>query len=106
MLTYTLLSLYHPTRWIIDWNDHVWIEVEIEDEWIHFDPCEGIVDDKDLYRKWGKVGKVVVAFWRKGVEDVTGEYFEGGEEMRKGEEVEEAVVLGGGILREEFGDGE
>jgi hypothetical protein len=76
-------------RYVVDWADHVWIEVarsrhlptppspdDDKDEpqqqqqqdcdmydWIHLDPCEAAVDNPLLYQSWGKKATYVMALY-------------------------------------------
>ncbi|KAI2495943.1 Transglutaminase-like superfamily [Fragilaria crotonensis] len=54
MLLYRMLSsLGHEARWIVDWADHVWTEILLDNnQWIHLDPCEAAVDKPLLYEEW------------------------------------------------------
>jgi hypothetical protein len=64
MLLYrTLQYLGHDARWVVDWADHVWAEVYLDDQWVHLDPCEAAVDEKLLYQQWGKRQVYIVAFY-------------------------------------------
>ena len=66
MLLFRLLrALGHETRWVVDWADHVWVEVFCEraGTWIHLDPCEAAVDENFLYQGWGKKQTYVLAFY-------------------------------------------
>lgn len=47
----------------MDWSDHVWTEVRLDNQWIHVDPCEAALDKPLLYQEWGKVQTYIVAFW-------------------------------------------
>ena len=80
MLLYRMLrSLgYEKLRWVVDWADHVWVEVWLGDQvhgsstsnvdgsesgrWVHLDPCEAAVDIPLLYESWGKNQTFIVAF--------------------------------------------
>lgn len=79
MLLYRMLRAlgYDGVRWVVDWADHVWVEVwlggrtddagtrpeEREDgRWVHLDPCEAVVDNPLLYESWGKNQTYIVAF--------------------------------------------
>ena len=81
MLLYRMLrSLgYEKIRWVVDWADHVWVEVLLGDNvgsgndsteknvaigrWVHLDPCEAAVDNPLLYSSWGKNQTYLVAFY-------------------------------------------
>lgn len=60
-----LRSLGYPVRWVIDWADHVWAEVYL-DEWTHLDPCEAAVDQNLLYEGWGKKQTYILGFYPNG----------------------------------------
>ncbi len=82
MLLYRMLRAlgYDGVRWVVDWADHVWVEVWLgrgrtddacdrSDEtlgvggrWVHLDPCEASVDNPLLYESWGKNQTYIVAF--------------------------------------------
>lgn len=90
ILLYRLLrDLGHDARWVVDWADHVWAEVWMDNDsssgiemrnekdrttfeessdykrgrWIHLDPCEAAVDNPLLYSEWGKKQTYIVSFW-------------------------------------------
>jgi DNA-directed RNA polymerase subunit RPC12/RpoP len=49
MLVFRMLrALAYETRWVVDWADHVWVEVWLPraSQWVHLDPCEAAVDEK------------------------------------------------------------
>ena len=70
MLLYRILkTLGHDARWVVDWSDHVWVEILLPNEsngskkeWIHLDPCEAAVDKPLLYQEWGKNQTYIMAF--------------------------------------------
>ncbi|KAL7527647.1 hypothetical protein ACHAXR_002057, partial [Thalassiosira sp. AJA248-18] len=81
MLLYRMLRVlgYDKIRWVVDWADHVWVEVWLGDgvhyyydgrkssesnngRWVHLDPCEAAVDIPLLYESWGKNQTYIVAF--------------------------------------------
>jgi len=67
MLLYQFLSSLGFTgkdiRWVVDWSDHVWVEILLNDnEYVHLDPCEAVVDHKLLYQEWGKKQTYIIAF--------------------------------------------
>jgi len=67
MVFYHLMrALGYPTRWVVDWTDHVWVEVLVGGCWVHIDPCEAAFNDKGMYIGWGKKHTYVVAFERAG----------------------------------------
>jgi hypothetical protein len=78
LLLYRFLrALNHDVRWIVDWSDHVWAEVLIDDNnerakdsttsdsarWVHLDPCESAVDEPLLYQGWGKKQTYIIALY-------------------------------------------
>ena len=63
-----------PVRWVVDWGDHVWVEVLRSGRWVHFDPCEGAVDEPLIYKGWGKTLTTVVGFREGEVVDRTRAY--------------------------------
>lgn len=71
-----LRLLGYKCRWIVDWADHVWVEVRIDDSWIHVDPCESSVNERLLYQGWGKNQTNIFAysFMPPYVDDVTSMY--------------------------------
>jgi len=90
---FALLSLLgYDTRYIIDFTDHVFLEVCVEhdavdtdprngkpkcNEWMHADPSEADVDHPLLYEKdWGKTLTLNVAITPDYVEEVTERYTE------------------------------
>ena len=84
MLLYRMLRAlgYEGVRWVVDWSDHVWVEVRLGGggggnivraaaagdgegdgrRWVHLDPCEAAVDEPLLYESWGKNQTYIVAF--------------------------------------------
>jgi hypothetical protein len=63
MLLYRFLrALGHPSRWVVDWSDHVWAEVLLGGRWVHLDPCEAAVDQNLLYQDWGKKQTYILGF--------------------------------------------
>jgi hypothetical protein len=73
-----MLALGYKTRWVVDWTDHVWVEVLIQGSWVHIDPCEAAYNEKKMYVGWGKKHTYIVAFRAREedieFEDVTAEY--------------------------------
>eukprot|EP01035_Chromulina_nebulosa_P018931 gene18931-24738_t len=55
-------ALGYQTRWITDITDHVWAEVLIDCQWIHFDPCEASVNEPFIYQGWGKNQTYVISY--------------------------------------------
>lgn len=66
--------LGYNARWVVDWADHVWVEVEVRGRWVHCDPCEAAVDEPFIYEGWGKKPTYIVALGRTQVQDVTSAY--------------------------------
>ena len=70
-------SLHFDVRFIVDFTDHVWVELWNEQQlrWIHCDPCENVRDAPLLYEKgWGKKLTYVLAFSVDGIREVTKRY--------------------------------
>lgn len=67
-------ALGYRARWIVDWADHLWVEVRVGERWVHLDPCEAAVDEPLLYESWGKQQTYIMALTRESVEDVTSSY--------------------------------
>lgn len=55
-------ALGYEARWVVDWSDHVWAEVQLGDRWVHVDPCEAAIDQPLLYESWGKQQTYIIAF--------------------------------------------
>jgi len=73
--TLCVSALGFKSRLVVDWTDHVWTEVRVNDRWIHCDPCEGCFDAPLLYESgWGKKLTYVVAFSADEVVDVAPRY--------------------------------
>lgn len=63
MLLYRFLrTLGHECRWVVDWADHVWAEIRVDNRWVHMDPCEAALDHNLLYQEWGKKQTFVLGF--------------------------------------------
>jgi len=63
ILLYRILRILgHKSRWIVDWANHVWVEVWMEGRWVHLDPCEASIDEPLLYQRWGKTQTFIIAF--------------------------------------------
>ena len=63
------------TRYVMDWTDHVWVEVLVGDEWIMADSCEGIINRPSMYESgWGKKLNCIVGISVDMVADVTPRY--------------------------------
>eukprot|EP00927_Polykrikos_kofoidii_P048810 TRINITY_DN43007_c0_g1_i1.p1 TRINITY_DN43007_c0_g1~~TRINITY_DN43007_c0_g1_i1.p1 ORF type:complete len:572 (+),score=75.10 TRINITY_DN43007_c0_g1_i1:151-1716(+) len=76
-----LTSLGYEARYVLDFTDHVWIEVWLSDgknsSWVHADPSEGVLDSPLMYEKgWGKSLTMIFAFTPWKVEHVTKTYTE------------------------------
>lgn len=72
-----LRALQHECRWVVDWADHVWAEVLIENpsfghRWVHLDPCEAAVDENYLYQGWGKKQTYILGFYLPPIRTVSG----------------------------------
>jgi peptide-N4-(N-acetyl-beta-glucosaminyl)asparagine amidase len=64
-------------RFVVDWTDHVWTEVYMEETglWTHVDSCEEAVDTPLMYEGgWGKKLSYVVAVSKDEVLDATPRY--------------------------------
>ena len=66
--------LGYQARWVVDWADHVWCEVWVNDQWVHMDPCEASVNEPLIYEGWGKNQTYILSFSDTDVEDVTAKY--------------------------------
>jgi len=65
------------TRYILDFTDHVWVEVWSNEtsRWIMADGCEGVIDEPSMYEEgWGKDLSYNLAFTIDSVADVTRRY--------------------------------
>tara|TARA_A100001035_G_scaffold190244_1_gene151900 strand:- start:642 stop:1082 length:441 start_codon:yes stop_codon:yes gene_type:complete len=65
ILTLRLLErLGYRTRYIVDWADHVWVEVHLDDDgrWVHVDSCEASIDEPLIYHGWGKKQTHIYSF--------------------------------------------
>jgi len=70
-------ALALDARWVLDFTDHVWIEVWVPSQgrFVHIDPCERAMDTPLLYEKgWGKKLTHIISFSRYGVVDATTRY--------------------------------
>lgn len=68
-------------RYVLDFTDHVWIEVQIpkgdKGVWVHADPSEGVMDSPLMYEQgWGKQLTMIFAFTPWTVEHITHKYTE------------------------------
>lgn len=71
------VAMGYTARLVLDWTDHVWTEVYIEEwqRWAHCDACEPLFDKPLTYEKgWGKQLTYVVAFSNQEIVDVTRRY--------------------------------
>ena len=71
------IALGHEARLVLDWTDHVWTEVWIQEEgrWVHMDSCDNLYDSPLVYEKgWGKQLTYIVAFSTQEIVDVTRRY--------------------------------
>ena len=71
------IALGFEARRVLDWTDHVWTEIYIEEwgRWVHADPCENIFDKPLTYEMgWGKQLTYVIASSNKEIIDVTRRY--------------------------------
>ena len=57
-----LEQLGYDSRYVADWQDHVWAEVRLGSEWVHVDSCEASIDEPLLYSDWGKNQTHVFSF--------------------------------------------
>jgi len=75
-----LASLGYTARYVLDFTDHVWLEVQLPNktggmDWVHADPSEGVLDSPLMYEKgWGKKLTMIFAFTPWAVEHVTHRY--------------------------------
>lgn len=74
-----LASLGYQARYVLDFTDHVWIEVRLRQgntfSWVHADPSEGVLDSPLMYEQgWGKRLTMIFAFTPWSVEHVTATY--------------------------------
>ena len=70
-------SLGFETRYVLDFTDHVWVEVYSHrlDRWIMADSCEGKIDEPCMYEKgWGKKLNCIIGFTVDSCMDVTKRY--------------------------------
>eukprot|EP01031_Cornospumella_fuschlensis_P032326 gene32326-39095_t len=67
-----LRALSFDVRYVMDWTDHVWVEVYLPElgRYVHLDPCERAFDTPLLYEGgWGKKLSYVVGVSRFGMKD-------------------------------------
>ena len=70
-------ALGHEARLILDFTDHVWTEVFIEEDkqWVNMDSCENSYNAPLLYEKgWGKKLNYCIAVSPVEIVDVTPRY--------------------------------
>jgi hypothetical protein len=70
-------SLGLDSRYVLDFTDHVWIEVWLDSEgrYCHCDPCENCLDAPLIYEHgWGKKLTYVLSVSRHGCVDSTAKY--------------------------------
>lgn len=73
-------ALGWPARLVVDWTDHLWVEVLLPvradggGRWVMMDPCEAAVDEPMLYASWGKNHTYLVGIGDGGIADVTATY--------------------------------
>lgn len=70
-------SLNLDARWVLDFTDHVWVEVWLPSlrRFVHADPCENKFDTPLLYESgWNKNLEYVLSFSRYGVVESTPKY--------------------------------
>lgn len=85
----------YRARWVADWRDHVWCEVQLpgSSRWLHTDPCERAFDQPRLYADgWGKRHDYVVAFAEGGCVDVTAHYAKDAATWRAERELDDQAV--------------
>ena len=70
-------ALGFDTRYILDFTDHVWVEVWSvrQQRWLHSDSCEGLIDRPNMYEQgWGKKLNYCIGATHDSVADVTRRY--------------------------------
>jgi len=70
-------ALGFDTRYILDFTDHVWVEVWSvrQQRWLHADSCEGLIDRPNMYEQgWGKNLSYAVGATHDSVADVSKRY--------------------------------
>jgi len=71
------IALGHKSRKCLDWTDHVWTEVYVDEfkRWVHLDSCDAYFDEPLAYEKgWGKNLTYVIATSNEEIVDVTKRY--------------------------------
>jgi len=62
-------------RYVLDFTDHVWIEVWLNNTWVHADPSEGVLDQPLMYEQgWGKQMTLIFAFTPTSIHHITHTY--------------------------------
>ncbi|KAG8464793.1 hypothetical protein KFE25_010161 [Diacronema lutheri] len=87
----------YQARWVADWRDHVWCEVQLPGSarWVHTDPCERAFDQPRMYADgWGKRHSYVVAFGESECVDVTASYAKDAATWRAERELSDEAVAG------------
>lgn len=70
-------ALGFDTRYILDFSDHVWVEVWSvrQQRWLMADSCEGLIDRPNMYEQgWGKKLSYAVGATNDSVADVSKRY--------------------------------
>jgi peptide-N4-(N-acetyl-beta-glucosaminyl)asparagine amidase len=70
-------SLSLDARYVLDWTDHVWVEVWLPSQrrFVHLDACEQAFDTPLMYEAgWGKKLTHILSFSRYGVMDASPRY--------------------------------
>jgi len=68
-------GLGYKTRYVLGFTDHVWLEVWLNNTWVHADPSEGTLDQPLMYEKgWGQSLTMIFAFTSEHIEHVTRSY--------------------------------
>jgi len=77
------LSLGYDARLLVSfrpytyWELHNWVEVKVNDSWIHVDPTDRIWNEPSRYKSWwGEIGKdaLIYAFEDGKIEELTDSY--------------------------------
>eukprot|EP00743_Colponemidia_sp_Colp-15_P008517 GILK01009265.1.p1 GENE.GILK01009265.1~~GILK01009265.1.p1 ORF type:complete len:336 (+),score=40.10 GILK01009265.1:32-1039(+) len=75
-------ALGYTCRIVLDYTDHVWVEILIGGKWIHADPSEAVLDELLMYeRGWGKKFTFLFGITESTVVDVTDRYTETKEDV-------------------------
>jgi hypothetical protein len=90
-------SLGYETRLIVDFTDHVWVEIRVpkgpSGKWIHADPSEGVMDQPLMYEQgWGKKLTMIFALTPYHIEHVTAKYTANYEETVKRRGIDDASL--------------